>query len=81
MIQQSNRHIEAHIEHYQGNVVVSASTKEWAIKQFLRSTTDKNAAVAIGKVLGQRCLECGMLEVKSDYKAEAVSSKVTRIFL
>lgn len=57
-------------------MVVSASTKEWAIKQFLRSTTDLNAATAIGQVLAQRCLECGLLEVQSHYKMDQISSKV-----
>ena len=51
--------------------------KEWAIKQFLRSTSDSKAAATIGKVLAQRCLECGLLEVHSDYELDEASPKVS----
>lgn len=79
VIQQTNKHIHAHIEHYKGNKVLSASTEEWAIKQFLRSTADTTAAVTVGKVLAQRCLECGLLEIHSIYEADKVSPKVSFI--
>jgi ribosomal protein L18 len=77
VIEQSNKHWNAYIEHFEGGKVITASTKEWAIKQFLRSTSDSNAAAAIGKVLAQRCLECGLLEVHSDYDLAQASPKVS----
>merc|ERR1712137_902826 len=32
VIQKSNRHTSAHVEHFSGRVVVSASTQEWLLK-------------------------------------------------
>ena len=81
VIEQSNKHWQAYIEHFEGGKVVKASTKEWAIKQFLRSTSDSKAAAIVGKVLAQRCLEFGLLEVHSDYELEEASPKVSFIKL
>ena len=81
VIEKSNKHWNAYIEHFESGKVVSASTEEWAIKQFLRSTSDIKAAATIGKVLAQRCLECGLLEVHSDYSLDQVSPKVSFIKL
>ena len=67
----------AHIEHHSGKEVVSASTMEWAIKKQLRSTVDVAAMEAIGRVLAQRCLECGLLEVHSEYEMGNVSNRVS----
>ncbi|XP_071790877.1 large ribosomal subunit protein uL18m-like [Asterias amurensis] len=58
--EKSNRHIKAYVQHYNGSVVVSASTKEWAIKKFVYSTSDVAAAENIGRILALRCLECGI---------------------
>lgn len=76
VIQKTNKHVTAFVEHHSGTTVVSASTKEWAVKKHLRSTTDMAAMDAIGQILAQRCLECGLLEVQSFYEADEVSSKV-----
>lgn len=73
---QSNRHIHAYVEHYSGNKVISASTKEWAIKKCLKSTVDSGAAKLVGTVLAQRCLESGMLEIHSNYDMKSASQKV-----
>ncbi|XP_046452360.1 39S ribosomal protein L18, mitochondrial-like [Daphnia pulex] len=79
VIEQSNKHWNAYIEHFEGSKVVTASTKEWAIKQFLRSTSDSVAAAIVGKVLAQRCLEFGLLEVNSDYDLKQTSPKITLV--
>ena len=76
VIKQTNRHSMAYIEHHSGSVILSASTKEWAVKKFLTSNLDLKAMESIGKVLAQRCLECGLLEVHSGYEIESSSSKV-----
>ena len=59
-VKKSSRHITAYVEHINGNVVVSASTKEWAVKQHLYSTSDVSASLNLGRVLAQRCLESGV---------------------
>ncbi|XP_043940099.1 39S ribosomal protein L18, mitochondrial [Protopterus annectens] len=58
--QKSQHHITAFVEHYNGTVVVQASTKEWAIKKHLYNTRDVMASENVGRVLAQRCLEAGI---------------------
>ncbi|KAG8440367.1 hypothetical protein GDO86_006209 [Hymenochirus boettgeri] len=58
--QRSQHHITAFVEHCSGNVVVSASTCEWALKRHLYSTKDAMASENVGRVLAQRCLEAGI---------------------
>ncbi|XP_059168007.1 large ribosomal subunit protein uL18m-like [Physella acuta] len=75
----SNRHTEAWIEHWSGEVVVSASSKEWAIRNQLYSCTDVSASTSVGKVLAQRCLESGITcfyfdQSQVDMNAEKVQS-------
>jgi len=76
IISQTNRHSTAYVEHHTGKRIISASTKEWAIKKFLKSNLDMEAMETIGRVLAQRCLECGLLELHSSYEAETSSPKV-----
>ncbi|XP_018336394.1 39S ribosomal protein L18, mitochondrial-like [Agrilus planipennis] len=73
---QSQRHITASIYHFQNGEVLSASTKEWAIKKQLNKTTDSAAYYNIGRVLAQRCLECGLIEISNDYDPVNKEGKV-----
>ncbi|XP_074165493.1 large ribosomal subunit protein uL18m [Sminthopsis crassicaudata] len=59
-IKRTQHHVEAFVEHHNGDVVVSASTQEWAIKKHLYRTRSVNACENIGRVLAQRCLEAGI---------------------
>ncbi|XP_060061219.1 large ribosomal subunit protein uL18m isoform X2 [Erinaceus europaeus] len=56
----TNLHTEVLVEHRNGQVVVSASTQEWAIKQHLYSTKNVVACRSLGQVLAGRCLEAGI---------------------
>ncbi|KAL6068832.1 hypothetical protein STEG23_026618, partial [Scotinomys teguina] len=56
----TQHHIEALVEHRDGRVVVSASTREWAIKKHLYKTRNVVACESVGRVLAQRCLEAGI---------------------
>nr|XP_025874526.1 39S ribosomal protein L18, mitochondrial isoform X2 [Vulpes vulpes] len=56
----TQHHVEALVEHLNGKVVVSASTREWAIKKHLYSTRNVVACESIGRVLAERCLEAGI---------------------
>ncbi len=49
--------------HWTGRRVCLASTREWAIRRFLYNNTDATAVQAVGRVIGQRCLETGVCEV------------------
>ncbi|XP_053150520.1 39S ribosomal protein L18, mitochondrial isoform X2 [Hemicordylus capensis] len=59
-LERTQRHVEAYVEHSSGCVVVSASTREWAIKKHLRNTAGVAACENVGRVLAQRCLEGGI---------------------
>ncbi|XP_051710162.1 large ribosomal subunit protein uL18m isoform X1 [Oryctolagus cuniculus] len=56
----TQHHVEALVEHPSGQVVVSASTREWAIKKHLYRTRNVVACESLGRVLAQRCLEAGI---------------------
>ncbi|XP_050700400.1 39S ribosomal protein L18, mitochondrial-like [Eriocheir sinensis] len=81
MLEQSNRHSTGWVEHHTGTTVVSASTREWAIKQQLYSTTDTSAIRNIGHVLARRCLESGITEVYTELDQYAESSAKVKLFL
>lgn len=68
LVTKTNRHITARIEHIKGNIVVQASTKEWAIKKHLYSTSDVSASENLGRVLADRCLESGINFVHNSMK-------------
>ncbi|XP_053419973.1 39S ribosomal protein L18, mitochondrial-like [Nycticebus coucang] len=53
-------HIEAFVERQSGQVEVSVSTHEWAIKNHLFSTRNVVACEGAGRVLAERCLEAGI---------------------
>ncbi|XP_045607936.1 large ribosomal subunit protein uL18m [Procambarus clarkii] len=80
-LEQSNRHTTGQVVHYTGTIVVSASTREWSIKQQLYSTADVNAAENIGRILAQRCLESGITEVYTELEQFKDSSEKIRAFL
>ena len=56
----TQHHIEALVERPNGQAVVSASTREWAIKKHLYSTRSVVACESVGRVLAARCLEAGI---------------------
>ncbi|XP_060834178.1 large ribosomal subunit protein uL18m [Rhopalosiphum padi] len=64
----SKRHVTASVLHHTGMVPILATTAEWAIRKQLFSTLDKMAFITIGKVLAQRCLECGISDMISTYE-------------
>ncbi|KAG8239669.1 hypothetical protein J437_LFUL013892 [Ladona fulva] len=80
-ITRTGRHLSAAIVHYTGPVVISASTTEWCIRKYLYRTNDTSAYVNLAKVLSHRCLESGILEMKTDYFSEAPKSKKVALFL
>lgn len=59
--------------------VLSCSTKEWAVKQELASTTCVAACQAVGEVLAHRCRQAGITrmvyrEIPWQYRSEAIQS-------
>ncbi|XP_003970431.1 large ribosomal subunit protein uL18m [Takifugu rubripes] len=59
--------------------VLSCSTKEWALKRELSSTTCVAACQAVGEVLAHRCLQAGInrmvyREIPWAYRSQAIQS-------
>ncbi|XP_062953864.1 large ribosomal subunit protein uL18m [Cynocephalus volans] len=76
----TQHHVEALVEHRNGQVVVSASTREWAIKKHLYSTRNVVACESIGRVLAERCLEAGInFMVYQPTPWEAASDSMKRL--
>ncbi|XP_002747209.1 large ribosomal subunit protein uL18m isoform X1 [Callithrix jacchus] len=76
----TQHHVEAFVEHQNGKVVVSASTREWAIKKYLYSTRNVVACESVGRVLAQRCLEAGInFMVYQPTPWEAASDSMKRL--
>ncbi|XP_055374851.1 39S ribosomal protein L18, mitochondrial [Condylostylus longicornis] len=67
----SQRYISAYIRHFQNGIVISASTKEWAIKKQLYKTNDTCAYINLGRVLADRCLKSGLTEMYCDHNTNS----------
>ena len=76
MVDFSNRHISAYVQHNSGLKVVQASTKEFCISKYLYRTTDLAAAHNIGRVLASRCKDMGLYRVMWEHNLERRSKKV-----
>ncbi|XP_028903978.1 39S ribosomal protein L18, mitochondrial isoform X2 [Ornithorhynchus anatinus] len=59
-VERSQRHVTASVERRDGRTVVSASTREWAVKRHLYRTGNAAACENVGRVLAGRCLEAGV---------------------
>lgn len=63
----SNKHIYAQvIDDLAGHTLASASTMEKSIGSTLKSTSDKEAAVAVGSAIAKRAMEKGIKQVVFD---------------
>lgn len=75
---QTTRHITASLVHHINGSVLTASTREWAIKKQLYKTTDSSAYTNLARVFAQRCLESGLIEFFSDLKADNENDNVAK---
>jgi len=63
----SGRHIYAQvISSEDGNVIAAASTLQKDVKAELESTSNKEAAAAVGKAVAERAVEAGVKDVAFD---------------
>lgn len=63
--------------HFLNGTIIEAKTSEWALRKQLYSPTDTCAYITLGKVLAQRCLECGINEMFCDIEV-AAGSKIEK---
>ena len=72
--------LNSHVEHSNGNIVISASTSEYSIGSFFRKTFSLQATNSLAKILAYRCLQSGIDSVKF-YKTGAGPSEREQTFL
>ena len=66
-VYRSLRHMHAQIiDDTQGHTLVSASTTEPILRKELKSTGNKEAAAAVGRLIAQRALQKGITQVVFD---------------
>lgn len=76
LLTQSGRYVSASVVHFENGEVISANTREWALKEQLYKTNDTCAYINLGRVLAQRCLESGLLEIQSFIETTVENGKV-----
>jgi large subunit ribosomal protein L18 len=66
-VHRSGQHIYAQvISSEDGNVLAAASTLQSEVREGLKSTSNKEAAAAVGKVVAERAVEAGVKDVAFD---------------
>ncbi|CDW53965.1 dynactin subunit 5 [Trichuris trichiura] len=59
-LEKGQNHTNAYVRHMTNGIVLEASTKEYAIRRRLHSTTDVASALNLGRILAFRCLKAGI---------------------
>ncbi|KHJ42818.1 hypothetical protein D918_07100 [Trichuris suis] len=59
-LEKGQNHTNAYVRHMSNGIILEASTKEYAIRRRLHSTTDVASALNLGRVLAFRCLKAGI---------------------
>jgi len=77
----SGKYLSAKVVHNSGRVLVSASTKESAIGQQLKSSRGVSAALSLGRVLAMRALESGITQVFVGVEYESDKSLKVKAFM
>jgi large subunit ribosomal protein L18 len=66
-VHRSGRHIYAQvIRSEDGHVLAAASTLQSSVREGLESTSNKEAAAAVGKAIAERAVEAGVKDVAFD---------------
>ena len=66
-VYRSGRHIYAQVIAAEGgNVIAAASTLQKEVREGLKSTSNKDAAKAVGKAVGERAVAAGISDVAFD---------------
>jgi len=79
-VYRSHQNIYAQIiDDSRGRTLVSASSRDQALRQELRYGGNKTAAAAVGKALAQRALEAGVQEVVFDRREYKFHGRVAAL--
>lgn len=75
---ETGRYVYATINHFENGTVLKASTKEWALKKQLYKCNDTSAYYNLGRVLAERCLKTGLIEIRCDIVPPKPDGKVAQ---
>ena len=79
--EQHSNNLKGKVMHFTGREVISTSSDEPYIKKRLYKCGDASAAYNVGRVLGKRCLQSGLLEMHTELtKQEETSERVSCYF-
>ena len=75
-IEEGKHFVTARLVHYTEEILLEASTREWALRKHLYSDTDTQAYILLAKVFAERCLETGIMNFKCFSVPEHEKTKV-----
>jgi large subunit ribosomal protein L18 len=75
-VHRSGQHIYAQVIDVQGVTLAAASTVDTDLRKSLKSTSDKSAAEAVGKLVAERAKKAGVEQVAFDRGAYAYHGRV-----
>jgi large subunit ribosomal protein L18 len=79
-VYRSGRHIYAQvIASEEGNVIAAASTLQKDVREGLKSTSNKDAAKAVGKAVGERAVAAGVSDVAFDRSGYQYHGRVAEL--
>jgi large subunit ribosomal protein L18 len=79
-VYRSGRHIYAQvIAAEDGNVIAAASTLQKDVRDGLKSTSNKSAAKAVGKAVGERAVAAGVSDVAFDRSGYQYHGRVAEL--
>ena len=78
-VHRSGRHIYAQVIEASGNVVAAASTVQKDLRAGLKSTSNKDAAKAVGKAVAERAVAAGVSDVAFDRSGYQYHGRVTEL--
>jgi large subunit ribosomal protein L18 len=79
-VYRSGRHIYAQvIAAEDGNVIAAASTLQKDVRDGLKSTSNKDAAKAVGKAVGERAVAAGVSDVAFDRSGYQYHGRVAEL--
>ena len=79
-VYRSGRHIYAQVIGAEdGNVIAAASTLQKDVRESLKSTSNKDAAKAVGKAVGERAVAAGVSDVAFDRSGYQYHGRVAEL--
>lgn len=59
-----DKNLEALVDHASGRRIITLTSKDPIVRQYLHSSRDLSAATNLGRIVAQRCLQFGIDQIK-----------------